>query len=155
MRGPASGSVWCLPPSKVQKSWSSRPTYLDQLLGIPPADIDSSDGKRGNREQQHTPTTDIALLRATPSSEAIEVQICPAPTLPSQRLPWPPVAEMPKRKAGEGVQKYYAVRVGVRPGIYRSWPECLAQITGFRGATCACISLSLPSPSLVDSSGPS
>ncbi|KAI9877275.1 MAG: hypothetical protein M1830_004358 [Pleopsidium flavum] len=31
--------------------------------------------------------------------------------------------------------KFYAVRVGYHPGIYHSWPECLAEVTGFKNAT--------------------
>jgi ribonuclease HI len=30
--------------------------------------------------------------------------------------------------------KFYAVRVGVKPGVYRSWKECSANVTGFKGA---------------------
>jgi ribonuclease HI len=30
--------------------------------------------------------------------------------------------------------KVYAVKVGRQPGIYRSWPECEAQVRGFSGA---------------------
>jgi ribonuclease HI len=30
--------------------------------------------------------------------------------------------------------KHYAVRVGKTPGIYTSWPECSAQVTGYPGA---------------------
>jgi len=29
---------------------------------------------------------------------------------------------------------FYAVRRGVKPGVYTSWPECQEQIVGFRGA---------------------
>lgn len=32
--------------------------------------------------------------------------------------------------------KYYAVKAGFKPGIYYGWPECLAQITGYKGAVC-------------------
>jgi len=32
--------------------------------------------------------------------------------------------------------KFYAVRVGYHPGIYQSWSDCLAEVTGFRNATC-------------------
>lgn len=32
------------------------------------------------------------------------------------------------------VSKFYAVRKGVTPGIYRSWAECKAVVTGFSGA---------------------
>lgn len=32
------------------------------------------------------------------------------------------------------MSKYYAVKVGKKPGIYRSWPETQAQVVGFSGA---------------------
>jgi hypothetical protein len=32
--------------------------------------------------------------------------------------------------------KFYTVRIGHRPGIYHTWPECLAQVKGFKGAIC-------------------
>lgn len=42
-----------------------------------------------------------------------------------------------KRKVDDkNAQKYYAVRAGVRPGIYLTWNECQAQIAGFKGAQC-------------------
>ena len=31
-------------------------------------------------------------------------------------------------------QKYYAVRKGKKPGIYRTWPETQRQVSGFSGA---------------------
>jgi Predicted double-stranded RNA/RNA-DNA hybrid binding protein len=31
-------------------------------------------------------------------------------------------------------QKFYAVRRGRRPGIYRTWPETQQQVNGFTGA---------------------
>lgn len=31
-------------------------------------------------------------------------------------------------------KKYYAVKVGKTPGIYMSWDDCKAQVTGFSGA---------------------
>ena len=30
-------------------------------------------------------------------------------------------------------KKYYAVRVGKTPGIYFTWADCSAQVTGFKG----------------------
>lgn len=30
--------------------------------------------------------------------------------------------------------KYYAVRAGREPGIYRTWEECEQQVSGFKGA---------------------
>ncbi|KAJ6123179.1 Ribonuclease H [Penicillium capsulatum] len=38
-----------------------------------------------------------------------------------------------KRKRPSGA-KVYAIKKGFKPGIYYSWPDCLAQITGFKGA---------------------
>lgn len=32
-------------------------------------------------------------------------------------------------------QKYYAVKNGRKPGIYKSWSDCKAQVDGFSGAT--------------------
>ena len=32
--------------------------------------------------------------------------------------------------------KFYAVRVGNRPGIYHTWADCLEQVKGFKKATC-------------------
>lgn len=40
-----------------------------------------------------------------------------------------------KRKRAAAV-KYYAVKEGFRPGIYYNWNDCLAQVTGFKGAVC-------------------
>jgi ribonuclease HI len=31
-------------------------------------------------------------------------------------------------------KKYYAVKVGKTPGIYETWEECSANVTGFPGA---------------------
>ena len=31
-------------------------------------------------------------------------------------------------------RKYYAVAVGLKPGIYDDWPAAQAQVTGFKGA---------------------
>ena len=40
-----------------------------------------------------------------------------------------------KRKR-QAEAKFYAVRSGHCPGIYHSWPECLAQVKGFKSAIC-------------------
>ena len=31
-------------------------------------------------------------------------------------------------------KKYYAVKVGKTPGIYFTWADCSAQVTGYKGA---------------------
>lgn len=41
-----------------------------------------------------------------------------------------------KRKLGDGLTKYYAVKAGKKPGVYTSWKECQDNTTGFRGAQC-------------------
>ncbi|KAL5047060.1 hypothetical protein BDW71DRAFT_180952, partial [Aspergillus fruticulosus] len=56
----------------------------------------------------------------------------PAATKPSQ-LP-PPTAGTKRKRGSAG--KYYAVKAGYQPGIYYEWKECLAQVTGFKGAVC-------------------
>ena len=40
-----------------------------------------------------------------------------------------------KRKR-TNLPKFYAVRLGHRPGVYFSWEDCLPQITGYKNATC-------------------
>ena len=35
-------------------------------------------------------------------------------------------------------RKFYAVRNGKTPGIYETWPDCLSQVKGHRGALCMC-----------------
>lgn len=37
--------------------------------------------------------------------------------------------------------KFYAVKEGFRPGVYYNWNDCLAQVTGFKGAVCECLGL--------------
>ncbi|KAF2084721.1 ribonuclease H-like protein [Saccharata proteae CBS 121410] len=39
-----------------------------------------------------------------------------------------------KRKRGME-PKFYAVKTGHKPGVYSSWPDCQAQVKGFKGAT--------------------
>jgi ribonuclease HI len=43
-------------------------------------------------------------------------------------------AATPKRKRVD--HKFYAVRVGNKPGIYHSWTDCQEQVRGFKGAIC-------------------
>ncbi|CAK7271476.1 hypothetical protein SEPCBS119000_004627 [Sporothrix epigloea] len=66
------------------------------------------------------------------------------PAAPARNRPKPaaapaaapaPAAAGRKRKVDEkNVQKYYAVRTGLQPGVYLTWNECQAQIVGFKGA---------------------
>ena len=35
--------------------------------------------------------------------------------------------------AGRGRKKYYAVRVGYKPGLYTEWSEAEKQVTGYNG----------------------
>ncbi|KAL3446492.1 hypothetical protein BJX65DRAFT_114706 [Aspergillus insuetus] len=53
----------------------------------------------------------------------------PSPT------PGPASTAGTKRKRGSA-GKYYAVKSGYQPGVYYEWNECLAQVTGYKGAVC-------------------
>lgn len=53
-------------------------------------------------------------------------------------------APQKKRKTDPNMQKYYAVRAGMRPGVYLTWDECQAQTTGYKGASCEFFSLFPP-----------
>jgi ribonuclease HI len=51
-----------------------------------------------------------------------------------------------KRKRVGDASKYYAVRVGRKPGVYLTWDECLSQIKGHKGALCKYTDLARRSP---------
>ncbi|KAJ5443743.1 uncharacterized protein N7458_007615 [Penicillium daleae] len=57
----------------------------------------------------------------------------PGPKASPRSKPSPSPTAGTKRKRTTG-NKLYAVKKGSKPGIYYSWPDCLAQITGFKGA---------------------
>ena len=59
----------------------------------------------------------------------------PVPKASSHTKPSPSPSAGTKRKRTTG-SKYYAVKNGFKPGLYYSWNDCLAQITGFKGAIC-------------------
>ena len=45
-----------------------------------------------------------------------------------------------KRKRGNE-PKFYAVKVGMKPGIYSTWPDCFQQINGYKHALCTLCSI--------------
>ncbi|CAN8103364.1 unnamed protein product [Discula destructiva] len=49
-------------------------------------------------------------------------------------FPTTPKATSYKRKRKAGEERFYAVRAGRMPGVYATWAECQANITGFQGA---------------------
>lgn len=57
----------------------------------------------------------------------------PSPAPASKTSPSPVAGTKRKRTGGA---KYYAVKKGYKPGLYYSWNDCLAQVTGFKGAIC-------------------
>ncbi|KAJ5794402.1 hypothetical protein N7457_001001 [Penicillium paradoxum] len=57
----------------------------------------------------------------------------PVPNASPGSKPTPSPTAGAKRKRTAAV-KYYAVKAGHKPGIYYGWNDCLAQITGFKGA---------------------
>lgn len=49
-----------------------------------------------------------------------------------------------KRKLDESApSKYYAVKAGHKPGVYRSWADCQKNTTGFQGAMCKSMAVNL------------
>ncbi|KAJ5105195.1 Ribosomal protein L9/RNase H1 N-terminal [Penicillium alfredii] len=59
----------------------------------------------------------------------------------NETTPSPSPAPVPKVSPTAGTKrkrsapaKYYAVKAGFKPGIYYGWNDCLAQITGYKGA---------------------
>ncbi|BDD58060.1 hypothetical protein MAP00_009276 [Monascus purpureus] len=60
----------------------------------------------------------------TPSPSPVPVNPSPSQSSPSAGT---------KRKRNTG-SRYYAVKVGFQPGIYHAWNDCLAQVTGYKGA---------------------
>ncbi|OAA67838.1 ribonuclease [Niveomyces insectorum RCEF 264] len=75
-----------------------------------------------------------ATVVATTVSNPSSLILPPVPQ-PRQMVPALGSAAGRKRKLDDkNLQKYYAVRAGVRPGIYLTWHECQAQIAGFKGA---------------------
>lgn len=56
---------------------------------------------------------------------------------PSVVKPESPVAPVAGQKRKRPVEKkFYAVKVGKEPGVYETWDQCLAQVTGQKGAVC-------------------
>ncbi|KXG52663.1 uncharacterized protein PGRI_079190 [Penicillium griseofulvum] len=66
------------------------------------------------------------MNKTTPSPSPI-----PKASPGSKPSPSPTAGTKRKRNA---TAKYYAVKAGHKPGIYYGWNDCLAQITGFKGA---------------------
>ncbi|KAJ5584152.1 Ribosomal protein L9/RNase H1 N-terminal [Penicillium hispanicum] len=57
----------------------------------------------------------------------------PVPKASPRSKPSPSPTAGTKRKRTTSA-KYYAVKAGFKPGIYYGWQDCLAQITGYKGA---------------------
>lgn len=66
--------------------------------------------------------------------------------------PGPAHAKPPNTSAGgtkrkrNAVGKYYAVKKGYQPGVYYEWKDCLAQVTGYKGAICEQTWATVPYP---------
>ncbi|KAJ5927417.1 hypothetical protein N7516_009190, partial [Penicillium verrucosum] len=87
--------------------------------------------------------TTLEIFDSTPSDDqsAAMNKTTPSPSpvpkaSPSSNPPPSPTAGT-KRKRNTPA-KYYAVKAGHKPGIYYGWNDCLAQVTGFKGAICEC-----------------
>lgn len=72
---------------------------------------------------------------ARPQYEALKMAQPAAVKLTRPESPLPaPVAGQKRKRPAE--KKYYAVKVGKEPGVYETWDQCLAQVTGQKGAVC-------------------
>ncbi|KKK12449.1 RNase H domain protein [Aspergillus ochraceoroseus] len=56
----------------------------------------------------------------------------PGPATKPSKSPPAPTAGTKRKRGSAG--KYYAVKSGYQPGVYYEWKECLAQVTGYKGA---------------------
>ncbi|OQE26508.1 hypothetical protein PENSTE_c005G04028 [Penicillium steckii] len=76
-------------------------------------------------------------ILAFPTDTMNETTPSPSPApgskAPSRSRPSASPAAGTKRKRITG-PKFYAVKKGFAPGVYEGWKDCLAQITGFKGA---------------------
>lgn len=60
----------------------------------------------------------------------------PSRTTPSAISPTETSSSSGTKRKREKDPKFYAVKTGFKPGVYKTWAECLAQIKGFKAATC-------------------
>jgi hypothetical protein len=55
-----------------------------------------------------------------------------------------PAPAASKKRKTDGMQKFYAVKAGFKPGVYLTYVECQAQTAGFKGAVCESIHFFCP-----------
>lgn len=130
-----------LPPILKQGSWSSTANYHSQVssnslifhLSRSPIRHFSLAHPRFDLSAfiAHTPAATSAIF--CPEFDTMK-GTTPSPS-PVPKASASPTAGT-KRKRADGDAKFYGVKVGFTPGIYDNWPDCLAQITGYKKAIC-------------------
>ncbi|KAL2808055.1 hypothetical protein BJX63DRAFT_53687 [Aspergillus granulosus] len=79
-----------------------------------------------------TPFLSALLPPRFPVMDGTTPSPTPGPASKISNSPPAPTAGTKRKRGSAG--KYYAVKVGYQPGVYYEWKECLAQVTGFKGA---------------------
>ena len=122
---------WCCP--------SYRPRFNPQRLINRPGLLQTSNANPPFTSL-HSPIFAIPnLFRSFSAVYDDSIGAMNEPTPSPSPAPVPKASPSPasgiKRKRASGA-KFYAIKKGFKPGIYYSWPDCLAQITGYKGAIC-------------------
>lgn len=140
------GRVWSALRLGPWCSLQSCPRFIPQFNPIRPTTSTTSSREfltTGTYKNPFPTLTTLEIFDSTPSDDqsAAMNKTTPSPSpvpkaSPSSNPPPSPTAGT-KRKRNTPA-KYYAVKAGHKPGIYYGWNDCLAQVTGFKGAICEC-----------------
>lgn len=129
---------WCSIPSSrprlIPRHWTARPRL--QQTGLTTLCLRPYNSSIVTSHHSDLPYTTPFEGQAEPMNESTpSPSPAPVPKASSHPKPSPSPSAGTKRKRTTGA-KYYAVKNGFKPGLYYSWNDCLAQITGFKGAIC-------------------
>lgn len=82
------------------------------------------------------PISSKSLFSSFPNNPPPSMNGSAHPPSPAPGSKASPSLTVPTKRKRSGGAKYYAVKKGFKPGLYYSWNDCLAQVTGFKGAIC-------------------
>lgn len=130
-------------------SWSSSSNYHSQFITSRRA---SHLGHSLIRCISSSPPTPFHLTAPITNTQPTSPILCPPASFDAMKGTTPSPSPVPKvsprskssaspvsgtkRKRADDGAKFYAVKVGFKPGVYYNWPDCLAQITGYKKAIC-------------------
>lgn len=129
---------WC--------SLLSCPRFIPRFIPVRPATNTTSNSEfptTGSYKRPFSAFPTLTILASTSSDDQSTAMNkttpspSPVPKASPGSKPSPSPVAGAKRKRNAPA-KYYAVKAGHKPGIYYGWNDCLAQITGFKGAICEC-----------------